>query len=73
MNTGWTVVAVARLLPYIPHMGTVESTRSTLQMSIVHADTYTMELSPDYFPIELRMGWRAARELRRDIAQEPKT
>lgn len=29
-----------------------------------------MELSPAYFPDELRMGWRDARELRRDIAQE---
>jgi hypothetical protein len=29
-----------------------------------------MELSPDYFPDELRMGWREARELRRDIDQE---
>jgi hypothetical protein len=32
-----------------------------------------MELSPDYFPDELRMGWRLARALRRDIDQEPQT
>jgi hypothetical protein len=31
---------------------------------------YSMELSLDYFPDELRMDWRDARELRRDIAQE---
>ncbi len=32
-----------------------------------------MELSPDYFPDELRMDWRQARDLRRDIDQEAET
>jgi len=32
-----------------------------------------MDLSPDYFPDELRMDWCQARALRRDIDQEPET
>ncbi len=32
-----------------------------------------MELSPDYFLDELRMDWRTARALRRDIDQEAET
>ena len=32
-----------------------------------------MELSPDYFPDELRMDWHQARDLRRDINQEAET
>jgi hypothetical protein len=32
-----------------------------------------MELSPDYFPDELRMDWCQARALRRDIDQEAET
>ncbi len=32
-----------------------------------------MELSPDYFPDALRMDWRQACALRRDIDQEPET
>ncbi len=32
-----------------------------------------MELSPDYFPDELRMDGRQARALRRDIDQEAET
>jgi len=32
-----------------------------------------MDLSPDYFPDELRMDWRQARALRRDIDQEAET
>jgi len=32
-----------------------------------------MELSPDYFPAELRMDWREACALRRDIDQEAGT
>ncbi len=32
-----------------------------------------MELSPDYFPDELRLDWRAARELRRDVEREAET
>jgi len=32
-----------------------------------------MELSPDYFPDALRLDWRAARDLHRDIAQEAET
>jgi len=32
-----------------------------------------MELSPEYFPDELRLDWRQARALRRDIDQEAET
>ncbi len=64
---------MARLLPNIPPVGTIESTGSRLSAAVVQADAYSMELSPDYFPDELRMGWRAAHKLRRDIAQEPET
>ncbi len=73
MNTGWAGVAVARLLPIYPHVGQAESTGSRLSAAVVHADAYSMKLSPDYFPDELRMDWRQVRDLRRDIAQEAGT
>jgi len=54
-------------------MGIVESTGLWLSSCVVGADAYSMDLSPDYFPDELRMDWRAARDLHRDIAQEAQT
>ena len=56
-----------------PHMGIVESTGLWLSPCVGGADAYNMELSPEYFPDELRMDWRQARALRRDIDQEAKT
>ncbi len=51
-------------------MGTCDSTGSWLSLFVVGVDVYSMELSPDYFPDELRMDWCQARDLRCDIAQE---
>ena len=54
-------------------MGIVESTGLWLSSCVVGADAYSMDLSPDYFPDELRMDWHQARDLRRDINQEAET
>ncbi len=54
-------------------MGIVESTGLWLSACVVGADAYIMELSPEYFPDELRMDWRAARDLRHEIDQEAET
>ncbi len=56
-----------------PHMGIVESTGLWLSSCVVGADAYSMDLSPDHFPDELRMDWHQARDLRRDIEQEAET
>ncbi len=54
-------------------METCNSTWWWLSSCVGGVDAYSVELSPDYFPDELRMGWHDARALRRDIDQEPET
>jgi hypothetical protein len=54
-------------------MGIGDSTELWLSSCVVEADAYSMELSPDYFPDELRMDWRAARDLCHEIDQEAET